>query len=150
LEIMSTTANARKITLRCPHCGTLNRVDLNRMADKPKCGGCGKLFLLDRPLKATQADFDATIGSAPVPVLVDFHADWCQPCHMLAPTLDAIAEERMGRALVLKVDTEADPSLATRFGIRGLPTVVVFKAGREAGRLVGVVPKQEIEKLLGS
>ena len=138
-----------KATIRCPHCSTLNSIDLNRAADHPRCGSCGKPILLDRPLKATQADFDRTVGSAPVPVLVDFFADWCGPCHMIAPHIDAIAADRVGRALVLKVDTEADPQLAARFGIRGLPTVVAFKNGKEIGRQVGAGPREVFEQLLG-
>ena len=145
---MATNDNSRKATVACPSCGKLNRVDLGRVADGPKCGSCGRLMQLDRPIKATAADFDQVISSSPVPVLVDFFADWCAPCHMLAPTLDSIAKDRIGKVLVLKVDTEADPSLAARFGIRGLPTLAVFKEGKEAGRLVGVHPRPEIEKLL--
>lgn len=139
----------RKATLRCPHCGTLNNIDLDRAGDGPKCGSCRKPILLDRPLKATGADFDRTINSSPVPVLVDFFADWCGPCHMIAPLLDAIAAARVGRALVLKVDTEADPPLTARFGIRGLPTVVAFMGGKEIGRQVGAAPREAFERLLG-
>jgi thioredoxin 2 len=138
-----------KATIRCPHCGTLNSVDLNRAAQGPRCGSCRKPILLDRPLKATQADFDRTLGSTPVPILVDFYADWCGPCHMIAPYLDTIAAARVGKALVLKVDTEADPQLASRFAIRGLPTVVAFRNGKETGRQVGAATKEAFERLLG-
>ena len=124
--------------MRCPFCGRLDRVDLNKLANGPKCGGCRKPLHCDRPLHATAADFDQTISTAEVPVLVNFYADWCGPCHMMAPTLDALANDRKGEILVLKVDTEKDPALATRFDIRGLPTVVAFKDGRESGRQVGV------------
>ena len=140
----------RKATIRCPHCGTLNRIDLNRAADGPKCGSCHKPILLDRPLKAGESDFDRTIGSAPVPVLVDFYADWCGPCHMIAPHLDAIAAARVGNVLVLKVDSDAEQALAARFGIRGLPTVVAFREGKETGRQVGAAPREAYERLLGA
>jgi len=146
---MTTTTTTRKVTIRCPFCSRLNRVDLNRMANGPKCGGCGKPLQLDRPLHATAADFDHTIGSAEVPVLVDFYADWCGPCHMMAPTLDALASDRKGEILVLKVDTEKDPGLATRYNVRGLPTVVAFKDGRETGRQVGVAPRPVLDRLVG-
>lgn len=146
---MTTTGTAtKKVTVRCPFCGTLNRVDLNKLLNGPKCGGCGKPLQLDRPLKATTADFDKTISTAEVPVLVDFYADWCGPCHMLAPTIDAIASDKKGQILVLKVDTDKDPDLGTRFGIRGLPTVAVFKNGKEAGRQVGVAPREAYERLV--
>ena len=140
----------KKVTVRCPFCGTLTRVDLNKLALGPKCGSCGKPLQLDRPIKATAQDFEQSISTAEVPVLVDFYADWCGPCHMLAPTIDAIASEKKGRILVLKVDTDRDPALGTRFGIRGLPTVVVFSGGKESGRQVGVAPREAYERLLGS
>jgi thioredoxin 2 len=144
---MTTTAT-RKITVRCPLCGKLNRVDLNKLANGPRCGGCGKPLQLDRPLPATAADFDQTIGTAEVPILVDFYADWCGPCHMLAPTLDTLANDRKGQILVLKVDTEKDPALAARFDIRGLPTVVAFREGKESGRQVGVAPRGAYDRLV--
>jgi thioredoxin 2 len=139
----------RKTTLRCPHCGTLNSLDLNRAADGPRCGSCRTPILLDRPLKATEADFDRTVSSSPVPILVDFFADWCGPCHMIAPHLDAIAAARRGQALVLKVDSDAEPGLAARYGVRGLPTVVAFRNGKEVGRQVGAAPREAYERLLG-
>jgi thioredoxin 2 len=140
----------RKATIRCPHCGTLNSIDLNRAADGPKCGSCHQPILLDRPLKATESDFDRTIASSAVPVLVDFYADWCGPCHMIAPHLDAIAAARAGNALVLKVDSDAEPGLSARFGIRGLPTVVAFRNGKESGRQVGAAPREAYDRLLGT
>jgi thioredoxin 2 len=145
---MNSGTTTRKVTLRCPECGRLNRVDLSRLADGPKCGGCSKPFTLDRPVKATAADFDKTISSAQVPVLVDFYADWCGPCHMMAPTLEALARDRQGQVLVLKVDTEHDPALASHYGIRGIPTLIAFRDGKESGRHVGVAQRGELERLV--
>ncbi len=143
------TIQDRNATIRCPHCGTLNRVNLARAGDRPRCGQCKTPMLLDRPLKATGADLDRTLASSPVPLLVDFYADWCGPCHMIAPLLDKIAADRAGTALVLKVDTEASPELAQRFAIRGLPTVVAFRQGKETGRQVGAAAREAYERLLG-
>ncbi len=128
------------VTLRCPFCLTLNRIDLARAADRPKCGQCGKPMLLDRPIKVSEEDFDRTVLGASAPVLVDFYADWCGPCKMMAPMLDDIARDHVGRLLVAKVDTDRAPGLSQRFGIRGIPTLVAFHGGDEVGRRVGFDP----------
>ncbi len=140
----------RPVTVRCPFCGRLNRVDLARLADAPRCGVCGRPILLDRPIRATGSDFDETIRDAAVPVLVDFYADWCAPCRMLAPVLDELASLRAGELLVLKVDSDGEPALAQRFGVRGLPTVLLFREGQERGRVVGLARRSEFDALLDS
>jgi thioredoxin 2 len=135
-------------TVACPFCATLNRVDLARAADRPKCGHCGRPLLLDRPLAVSDANFERVIADTTAPVLVDFYADWCGPCKIMAPLLDEVARTRMGEVVVLKLDTDRNPATSQRFGIRGIPTLILFKAGREASRRVGAVPAQEIEALL--
>jgi len=137
-----------KATVACTFCGRLNRVDTSRVADRPKCGQCGRPMLLDRPVRVTDADFDRVIGGTEVPVLVDFYADWCAPCKVMAPTLDAIANERRGAVLVAKLDTDANPHTSANFGIRAIPTLILFEHGREVGRETGAVPKQSLEALL--
>ncbi|MFZ5623066.1 MAG: thioredoxin [Gemmatimonadota bacterium] len=139
----------RKATVRCIFCGRLNRVDLTRLAAGPKCAECGKPIRLDRPVKATDADFDKTISLTTVPVLVDFYADWCAPCRMMAPTLDEFAHDRSGEVVVLKLDTDANPATAQRFDIRGIPTLIAFRGGKEIGRHVGVADMATLTKLVG-
>lgn len=134
--------SADSATLRCGFCGALNRVDVSRAAQRPVCGECARPFLLDRPLKVTEEDFDRSVLQAGVPVLVDFYADWCAPCRMLAPILDRLADARQGKVLVAKVDTDAAPGVATRYGIRSIPTVILFQDGVEAGRSVGIEPER--------
>lgn len=146
---MKPTTPSRKVTVRCPFCATLNRVDLARLASQPKCGDCARPLQLDRPIKSTEADFDQTIASAEVPILVDFYADWCGPCKIMAPALDALAHDRQGEILVLKVDTDREQRLAQRFGIRGIPTLAAFRQGKESGRHVGVAQLPDLERLLG-
>jgi thioredoxin 1 len=104
--------------------------------------------LLDRPVKATSTDFDRTIETAAVPVVVDFYADWCAPCRRMAPILDQFAADRQGEVLVLKVDTDRDGRVSERFGIRGIPTLIAFRHGVESGRLVGVVSRADLDQLV--
>ncbi|HEU0301384.1 MAG TPA: thioredoxin TrxC [Longimicrobium sp.] len=144
---MQTTAQ-RRATVPCAHCGRLNRVDLARAADRPRCGACGRPILLDRPLRLTDAEFDRVVADSSVPVLVDFYADWCGPCKIMAPVLDQAARERTGRVLVAKVDTDANPLVSQRFGIRSIPTLVAFRGGREVARELGAVPKPRLDALI--
>jgi thioredoxin 2 len=146
---MDSTTPSRKVTVRCPFCARLNRVDLARLASQPRCGECARPLQLDRPIKSTEADFDQTITSAEVPILVDFYADWCGPCKIMAPALDALAHDHQGEILILKVDTDREQRLAQRFGIRGIPTLAAFRQGKESGRHVGVAQLPDLERLLG-
>lgn len=136
------TQEQRKATLRCQFCLTLNRIDVSRARDKPTCGECGKPFALDRPLEVSEEDFDRTVRRAEVPILVDFYADWCGPCKMLTPYLETLAGENTGRILVVKVDTDAAPTVASEFGIRSVPTVILFHDGDEVERSLGIEPER--------
>jgi thioredoxin 2 len=145
----TTTQPARPVIVQCPFCSAVNRVDLNRLSAGPKCAKCGKPIRLDRPQKVTDKEFERTISSSSVPVLVDFYADWCGPCKMMAPTLDDLAQKKAGVALVLKLDTEANPVTSSRFGIRGIPTVIAFQGGKERARHVGLADMKVLEGLVG-
>ncbi len=145
---MNSTTTHSTATVACPFCGTLNRVNLERVADRPKCGQCGKPIWLDRPVAVTEASFDAMVNDTTVPVLVDFYADWCGPCKIMAPLLDDVAHRRAGQLLVLKLDTDKNPAVQARFGVRGIPTLIVFRDGKEVSRRVGAIPPAELEKFL--
>lgn len=147
--VTATPDAARPVTVNCPFCGTLNRVDLARAQQLPKCGQCGRPIRFDRPLAVTGASFDRVIEAASVPVIVDFYADWCGPCRMMAPVLDELAHERAGEVLVLKLDTDASPEVSARFGIRGIPTVIAFRGGAESGRHVGLADLGVLQRLVG-
>ncbi|MBT8335473.1 MAG: thioredoxin [Gemmatimonadetes bacterium] len=131
-------SSRRHSTIRCAFCLSLNRVDMARARDRPKCGSCGRPMLLDRPVRIEADDFDATVLGADVPVLVDFYADWCAPCRMVTPVLDEIALESVGELLVAKVDTDRAQEIAERYGIRSIPTLILFEGGAESERVVGV------------
>ena len=144
----TTEQQSPTLTLQCQFCQTWNRIDATRAADRPKCGNCGRPILLDRPLKLTDDTFDRTIESAGVPVLVDFYADWCGPCKMMAPFVDQLASKVVGRALIAKLDTDASPRTARKFDILGIPSVIVFRDGKPADRQTGAIPLATLEKML--
>lgn len=143
------TQPARPVVVQCPFCSVSNRVDITRLAAGPKCAKCGRPLRLDRPQKVSDKDFDRTIAGASVPVVVDFYADWCGPCKAMAPMLDEFAQRHAGEALVLKLDTEANPLTASRFGIRGIPTLIAFTGGKERARHVGLADMKVLEHLAG-
>lgn len=138
---MEEPTKVRRVVLRCPFCFTLNKVDMGKAAERPKCGKCERPILLDRPVRISEEDFDRSVLQAAVPVLVDFYADWCGPCRMVAPLMDEIAREHTGRLLVAKVDTDRSPSVSRTLGIQSIPTVILFAGGREVRRSIGFDPQ---------
>jgi thioredoxin 2 len=139
---MATSANpatSPRITLRCAHCGTWNRIRADRAQQGPKCGSCTFPIVLDHPVLLDDATFDRVLAETELPILVDFYADWCGPCRMMAPAVDALARESVGSALIAKLDTDRSPRSAGRFQIRGIPTSIVFRGGREVTRQSGAV-----------
>ena len=146
---MSTASTAaRTAILPCEACGALNRVDLARLDDRPTCGSCRHTFTLDTPITLTDATFDRVVSASAVPVIVDFYADWCGPCKMMAPVFAQLARAQRGTALVVKVDTDASPAVAARFSIRSIPTIAVLRDGKEVARQVGAMPLAGLEQLL--
>ena len=141
---------APRLTVRCQFCGKWNRVRADRVADRPKCGECAKPMLLDRPIRLDDESFERTVRESEIPVLVDFYADWCAPCKMMAPAVDKLAAEWKGKALVAKLDTDRAQRAASGFQIRGIPTTIVFRGGKEAARQTGAVPYPALEALLRS
>jgi thioredoxin 2 len=137
-----------RITLRCQFCQSWNRVRAGKVVDKPKCGQCARPMLLERPLKLDDDTFARTIAETDLPVLVDFYADWCGPCKVMAPFVDQLAAGYAGRALVAKLDTDAAQRTAAGFDIRGIPTSIVFVKGKEVARQTGAVPLAELKALL--
>jgi thioredoxin 2 len=130
----------------CAACSKSNRLPAARVGDKAKCAACkAPLLPLTRPVALTTSeDFDELVRDSPSPVLVDFWAAWCGPCRTVAPELEKLARERTGRVVVAKVDTEALPALAARFGIQSIPTMIMFRGGKEAERLSGAMPASAI------
>jgi thioredoxin 2 len=135
-------------TVPCTFCGALNHVDLARIDQRPKCGKCSRLMLLDRPVRVSDVEFERIVADAQIPVLVDFYADWCAPCQAMAAVIDEFAHEHPGQVLVAKLDTDRNPVTSSRFSIRGIPTLIVFEHGRETKRQTGAVGRAQLARLV--
>lgn len=133
--------------IACVHCGATNRVPAARRADDPVCGRCGKALLDGAPVELTDANFDTVVGKTELPVVVDFWAAWCGPCQMMAPAFKQAAGQLKGRALLVKVNSDDNPMLSQRFGIRSIPTLVRLVGGKETARQAGAVPASTIVAL---
>jgi thioredoxin 2 len=138
--------------ITCPSCGTKNRLPPLQSGRKAVCGKC-KTPLPEGaggPVAVTDTTFSTEVERSATPVLLDLWADWCGPCHMLAPTIDQLSSELAGRVKVAKLNIDENPGIANRFGVRSIPTLLVLQGGKEVDRLVGVQPKQEIVRRLES
>lgn len=137
-----------KLVLACPGCLTGNRVPADRLGDDPKCGKCGARVLPDAPVALDDATFDRFLAQSDLPVLVDFWAAWCGPCRAMAPGFERLAGELKAQARFAKVDTEAARRLAARYGIRSIPTLILFRGGREVARSAGAMDARGIRSWL--
>ncbi len=127
------------LMIACPHCGAANRVPAARMGENPGCGRCKAPLFQGRPAEVDATRLDALIARSDVPVVVDFWAPWCAPCRMMAPAFEQAARTLEPRYRLVKVNTEEQQALAAKFGIRSIPTVAVFSAGRELARQSGAM-----------
>jgi thioredoxin 2 len=127
----------------CPHDGALNRVPAARLADGPRCGRCHQPLFSGEPLELSTLEFDRHVAKGRLPLLVDFWAPWCGPCRMMAPAFAKAAALLEPRMRLAKVNTENEPSLGERFGIRSIPTMILFANGSEVVRQSGAINNAE-------
>jgi thioredoxin 2 len=130
----------------CPNCNTTNRVPRERIDERARCGSCKKALVPAHPFEPTEAGFDRHVGANDLPMVVDFWAPWCGPCRMMAPAYEQAAARLAPNVRLAKLNTEAEPDIAARFGIRGIPTLIAFRNGREVARQSGAM---DLPGLLG-
>lgn len=142
--------NQESIIIPCANCNTKNRVPRDRLQDKPVCAKCRTPLMprdfFDRPVLVTDSTFADVVLSSPNPVVVDCWAPWCGPCHMVAPILDQLASEYAGRVKIVKLNVDENPMTASQYSTQSIPTLLFIKGGKLVDRLVGALPKAEIER----
>ncbi len=134
----------------CPHCGEVNNVPKKDSYKKANCGKCKNSLLDNKVIELDELSFDEIIVNSELPVIVDFWAPWCGPCKMMAPTFKSVALTYPIKAIFAKVNTENEQNLGAKFGIRSIPTIVVFKNGIEVQRVSGALDESSLKSLVNS
>jgi thioredoxin 2 len=134
------------VQVACPACLAANRVPAARLAEDPKCGKCGARLLDGHPAELGEDQFESFVQRTELPVLADFWAPWCGPCRSMAPHFERAAQALKDRVRLVKVNTEEAPALAQRYGIRAIPTLILFKNGAEAKRMSGAMDAGALER----
>lgn len=141
--------NNNGVILKCRGCGIKNRVLFEKIALQPVCGRCGeKLFIPEAPIDISENEMNTEVLEETIPTAVDFWAPWCGPCRIMGPVLDEIAKEYRGRIKVVRVNSDENPDLSSRYKIQGIPTLILFRDGIEIDRLVGAAPKKHVLNFL--
>ena len=137
------------LVIPCPQCNGLNRIPTERLADQPKCGRCKSDVLRSTPLELKQGDYASQV-KGDLPLLVDVWAEWCGPCKSFAPVFEQAAVRLLGHCRQAKLDSDANPQLSNQLAIRSIPSLILFKNGREVARQSGAMPLQQLMAWLAS
>ncbi len=140
--------NANSLILACSKCNGKNRVPVSRLNENPKCGKCGTLLpmeSLSRPVNVTDNSFDREVMGSAFPVLVDCWAPWCGPCKAVGPVLDELAGKYKARLKIVKLNVDENPGIGSRYSISSIPTMLLVKDGRIIDKLIGALPKEQLE-----
>jgi len=136
------------VNISCPQCNTTNKLPKSRLVDKPKCGKCKQPIFNAKPIELNAGNFSKQVMLNEIPVLVDCWASWCGPCMQFAPIFEACAAQFEPHIRLLKLDTEKEQGIAANWSIRSIPTLILFKAGKEVARTSGVMPLNELKNWL--
>jgi len=137
------------VIIRCRDCGAKNKVILEKINSFPRCGKCkAQLSIPCKPINVDENAFQEEVLQETIPTAVDFWAPWCGPCKMITPVLEEIAKKYPGRIKVVKINSDENPSLSSRYNIQGIPTIILFLDGKEVDRLVGAAPREHIMQFL--
>ncbi len=128
----------------CPHCNITNRIPSEKLANKPICGKCKKPLFFAKPLELNTTNFTSHISKNDIPVVVDFWAEWCGPCKMMAPMFAQATTQLEPKVRMAKVNTEQEQNIAAQFNIRSIPTLIIFKHGKEIARQSGAMDSQSL------
>jgi len=138
------------MTRRCAKCGAENRVPFEKLDKRARCGRCKEPLSDAEPIAlADEAGFTELIGRSPLPVIVDFWAPWCGPCRMVAPEIEKLARAKAGRYIVAKLNTDEVPTIASKYQIQSIPTVMLFRNGQVDKRVAGAMPMSAMANALG-
>ncbi|MEJ2115962.1 MAG: thioredoxin TrxC [Gammaproteobacteria bacterium] len=140
--------NSQLAHITCPHCNAVNRMPNSKLSQHPKCGICHQHLFVGKPLELSSVNFSKIINKTDVPIVVDFWAPWCGPCKMMAPIFEKAAASIEPKARLAKLNTETAQDIAATYNIRSIPTLVVFKKGKEVARQSGALDQQNLKRFV--